>query len=84
MTLAESRTDGVILTQGMETMARTVARRLRDYNEGTVARNLRMGRCTEISRSPVSRTARYSFMGTRGGSGHAALPCISARFVSVP
>ena len=26
------------------------------------------------------RTARYSFMGTRGGSGHAALPCISARF----
>ena len=33
MTLAESRTDGVILTQGMETMARTVARRLRDFNE---------------------------------------------------
>ena len=32
----------------------------------------------------MSRTARYSFMGTRGGSGHAALPCISARFVSVP
>ena len=32
MTLAESRTDGVILTQGMETMARTVARRLRDFN----------------------------------------------------
>ena len=31
-----------------------------------------------------SRTARYSFMGTRGGSGHAALPCISARIVSVP
>ena len=34
MTLAESRTDGVILTQGMETMARTVARRLRDFNQG--------------------------------------------------
>ena len=32
----------------------------------------------------MSRTARYSFMGTRGGSGHAALPCISARFVSGP
>ena len=32
----------------------------------------------------MSRTARYSFMGTRGGSGHAALPCISARIVSVP
>ena len=32
----------------------------------------------------MSRTARYSFMGTRGGSGHAAVPCISARIVSVP
>ena len=29
----------------------------------------------------MSRTARYSFMGARGGSGPAALPCISARIV---
>ena len=36
------------------------------------------------SRSPASRTARYSCIGTRGGSGHAALPCISARMLSVP
>ena len=33
MTLAESRAEGVSLTEGMETMARTVARRLRDFNE---------------------------------------------------
>ena len=33
MTLAESRAKGVGLTQGMETMARTVARRLGEFNE---------------------------------------------------
>ena len=33
MTLAESRMEGVSLMQGMATMARTVARRLRDFNE---------------------------------------------------
>ena len=33
MTLAESRTKGVSLMQGMETMAQTIARRLRSFNE---------------------------------------------------
>ena len=33
MTLAESRMEGVSLMQGMATMARTVARRVRDFNE---------------------------------------------------
>ena len=33
MTLAESRAKGVGLTQGMETMARTVARRLGEFND---------------------------------------------------
>ena len=33
MTLAESRMEGVSLMQGLATMARTVARRLRDFNE---------------------------------------------------
>ena len=33
MTLAESRAKGVGLTQGMETMARTVACRLGEFNE---------------------------------------------------
>ena len=33
MTLAESRTDGVSLMQGMATIARTIARRVRDFNE---------------------------------------------------
>ena len=33
MTLAESRTKGVTLMQGMETIAQTIARRLRDFNE---------------------------------------------------
>ena len=33
MTLAESRTRGVTLMQGMETMAQTIARRLRRFNE---------------------------------------------------
>ena len=56
-----------------------------DRNDHPVRHNARFCRnSSAASRSPVSRTARYSFMGTRGGSGHAALPCISARFVSVP
>ena len=33
MTLAESRTRGVSLTQAMEAMAQTIARRLRDFHE---------------------------------------------------
>ncbi len=33
MTLVESRTDGVSLMQGMATIARTIARRVRDFNE---------------------------------------------------
>ena len=33
MTLVESRTKGVTLMQGMETMAQTIARRLRSFNE---------------------------------------------------
>ena len=44
MTLAESRTDGVSLMQGMATIARTIARRVRDFNEGHRGEELENGK----------------------------------------
>ena len=44
MTLAESRTDGVSLMQGMATIARTIARRVRDFNEGHGGEELENGK----------------------------------------
>ena len=58
-----------------EPVARAADRRRgdrNDRNDHPVRHNARF--ClnnSAASRSPVSRTARYSFMGTRGGSGHA-------------
>ncbi len=44
MTLAESRMEGVSLMQGMATIARTIARRVRDFNEGHGGEELENGK----------------------------------------